>query len=290
MNMTFLVNILLIGLTLFFAFRIMKLGRRTKENKKMLKILDSFDEREEFFRSADEFIATEKNQEFVNKVAVLRLWGDAFYERDEEFKTHLKEVNIGGLLNPDGKNKGYDMNEDSFFYLYLAIPNRLYYRKRDDLRSMLYERMAEYDTVNENTVLKKLCEENKKFYDNIEDRGKEFISKLLSGEYGGYKYSKQLIGLYKHCEEAILAVLKREEGDEEGYQECLRNLEHFAKETRLGRRWTKELGIEIAEESEASEEETIDVEELNAEEEKWDGGPAEGEGSAEDAAEKDGEE
>ena len=255
MNMTLIVNVFLIAMTLFFAFRILKLSGRTKENKKMLKILDSFDDRDVFFESAEDFIATEKNQEFVNKVSVLRLWGDAYYERDEDYKRHLAELNIDGLLDPDGKKNGYSQNEDSFFYLYLAIPNRMYYRGRNDLRKMIYERMAEYDDVNDNAILRVLNAENRKFYEDKEDKGKAFINSLLDGEYGGYKYSKQLIGLYKHCEEAILAVILRDEGDEEGYQECVSNLEHFAKETRLGKRWTKELGIEIKDEEETPAEE-----------------------------------
>ena len=253
MNVTLVINVFLIVLTLFFASKILKLSGRTKENKKMLKILDSFDDRDTFFSSADEFISTEKNQEFVNKVAVLRLWGDAYYERDEEFRTHLQEVNIDGLLNPDGKNRGYEMNEDSFFYLYLAIPNRLYYRKRDDLRSLLYERMEAYEAANENALLRKICQENKKFYDRKDDFGKSFIKSLLDGEYGGFKYSKQLIGLYKHCEEGILAVILKEEGDEEGCEECMNNLSDFAKNTRLGKRWTKELGIELKDEETAED-------------------------------------
>ena len=255
MNMTLIVNVFLIAMTLFFAFRILKLSGRTKENQKMLKILDSFDDRDVFFESAEDFIATEKNQEFVNKVSVLRLWGDAYYERDEDYKRHLAELNIDGLLDPDGKKNGYSQNEDSFFYLYLAIPNRMYYRGRNDLRKMIYERMAEYDEVNENALLRVLNAENRKFYEGREDKGKAFINSLLDGEYGGYKYSKQLIGLYKHCEEAILAVILRDEGDEEGYQECVSNLEHFAKETWLGKRWTKELGIEIKDEEETPAEE-----------------------------------
>jgi hypothetical protein len=253
MNVTLVINVFLIVLTLFFASKILKLSGRTKENKKMLKILDSFDDRDTFFSSADEFISTEKNQEFVNKVAVLRLWGDAYYERDEEFRTHLQEVNIDGLLNPDGKNRGYEMNEDSFFYLYLAIPNRLYYRKRDDLRALLCQRMEAYDGINENALLRQIALENRKFYDRKDDFGKRFINSLLEGEYGGFKYSKQLIGLYKHCEEGILAVILKEEGDEEGCEECMNNLSDFAKNTRLGKRWTKELGIELKDEETAED-------------------------------------
>ena len=123
------------------------------------------------------------------------------------------------------------------------------------LDSALQRHMAEYDEVNENALLRVLNAENRKFYEGREDKGKAFINSLLDGEYGGYKYSKQLIGLYKHCEEAILAVILRDEGDEEGYQECVSNLEHFAKETRLGKRWTKELGIEIKDEEETPAEE-----------------------------------
>jgi hypothetical protein len=260
MSITIIVNIVLLVITAFLAFRVLKMSGRNKQNQKMLAILDSFDDRETFFRDADAFIAEHDGEEFCHKVCVLRLWGDAFYERDEEFKAHLSELNIDGLLNPDGKGKGYDVNEDSFFYLYLAIPNRLYYRKRDDLRSMIYEKMSAYDTVNENALLRLINLENRKFYDNKEDRGKAYIRSLLDGEYGGYKYSRQLIGLYKHCEEAILAVILRDEGNNEGYEECMSNIDNFAKTTRLGKRWCKELGIEIP------EEETEDTAEETAEE------------------------
>jgi hypothetical protein len=267
MSITIIVNIVLLVITAFLAFRVLRMSGRNKQNQKMLAILDSFDDRETFFKDADAFIEEHSGEEFCHKVCVLRLWGDAFYERDEEFKTHLSELNIDGLLNPDGKNKGYDVNEDSFFYLYLAIPNRLYYRKRDDLRSMIYEKMSAYDGVNENALLRMISLENRKFYDSREDRGKAYIRSLLDGEYGGYKYSRQLIGLYKHCEEAILAVILKEEGDNAGYEECMNNIDNFAKTTRLGKRWCRELGIEIAEdEPEETAEETAEsaIEELPA--------------------------
>jgi len=253
MSVNLIVNIVLLIFTGFMAFRIFKMYGRNKLNQKMLNILDSFDNRDQFFHDADAFIEEHQGEEFSHKVCVLRLWGDAFYERDEEFRKHLGELNIDGLLNPDGKNKGYEVNEDSFFYLYLAIPNRMYYRNRDDLRSLMYEKMQAYDETNANALLKRICEENRHFYAHEGDRGKAYIQSLLEGEYGGFKYSRQLIGLYKHCEEAILAVILKDEGDQEGFEECMKNIDNFAHNTRLGKRWTKELGIEIQEEKEETE-------------------------------------
>ena len=76
-------------------------------NQKMLAILDQIDQEETFFEEADRFIETEKDAEFVQKVSVLRLWGDTFYERNDAFRQHLDELNLETLLNPNGKQKGF---------------------------------------------------------------------------------------------------------------------------------------------------------------------------------------
>ena len=253
MNVSFVINLVMIGFTLFMVYRIIKLNSRNKLNKKMLSILDTIDDPDTFFAEADKFIETEKDAEFKEKVGVLRLWGDVFYERDDAFKEHLEALNIDTLLNPDGKNKGFSANEDSFFYLFMAVPNRLYYRKRDDLRAMVEEKLSAFEEGTKNGLLKKIFEENKKFYEGTEDRAKPFIESLLEGDYGGYQYSKQLIGLYKHCEEAILAVLHKEAGETEAYEECMADVKNFGTNTRLGKRWLKELGLELPEEPEETE-------------------------------------
>ena len=204
MNPSFLFNIILIGITAFMFYRIIMLWGRSKYNKKMLAILDQIDDKDAFFKAADAFINEEKDAEYVQKVSVLRLWGDTFYERDEEFKAHLEELNIDTLLNPTGKKQTKGANEDSFFYLYVAIPNRLHYRKRKDLRRLLDEKLAPSAEANQDLLLREIYDQNKKFYDGTEDRGIEFMKKLMDGEYSGYAYSKQLIGLYKHCEELFV--------------------------------------------------------------------------------------
>ena len=266
MNASFLFNLVMFAISAFMLYRIIMLTGRQKSNKKMLAILDQFDDEQGFFEAANQFIETEKDAEFVQKVSVLRLWGDTFYEKDEDFKKHLAELNIDTLLNPDGKNKGFSQNEDSFFYLYMAIPNRLNYRKAEGFRKLLHEKLSAYDEANAQVLLKKIYEENKKYYDNTDDRGRAFIESFLEGEYGGYKYSKQLIGLYKSCEEALLAKMYEEENNTERYEECMKDIETFGTKTRLGIRWIKEVGLsypeepEEEEESEEAEEETEETE------------------------------
>ena len=252
---------LLIGITVYMFWRVIVLSGRGRLNKKMLGILGKFDDEEVFFTEADAFINENKDPEYGQKVRVLRIWGDAFYERDEAFKEHLEDLNIDALLSAGKKNQGFSNNEDSFFYLYVAIPNRLYYRGRRDLRTILDEKLSAYEEVNGDTLLKKLYDENRKFYDRTDDQGREFIRSLLAGDYSGYRYSKQLIGLYKNCEEGILAAQYREEGNTEKYEECLADLKNFAENTRLGARWLTELGIEYPKEEEAEDEESAQEEE-----------------------------
>lgn len=269
--MSLILNLILIGISIYMFYRVIALSGRGRLNKAMLGILDKIDNKDEFFAAADEFIRENKDPEYGQKVRVLRLWGDVFYERDEEFKEHLEDLDIDVLLNPTKKNQGFANNEDSFFYLYMALPNRLNFRGRKDLRALLEEKLAPYAEINGDTLLKAIYDENKKFYERTDDQGQTFIRNLLAGEYAGYRYSKQLIGLYKHCEEAILAAQYKEAGNTEGYDECIANLKNFATNTRLGIRWMKELGIdypteEPEEETEAAETDDAVTEEVSAEE------------------------
>ena len=266
MNASFLFNPVLFAISAYMLYRIFMLTGRQKSNRKMLEILDQFDDEQRFFESADQFIETGKDAEFVQKVSVLRLWGDTFYEKDEDFKKHLEELNIDTLLNPDGKKKGFSQNEDSFFYLYMAIPNRLNYRKAEGFRKLLDEKLAACDEANAKVLLKKIYEENKKYYENTDDRGRAFMESFLEGEYGGYKYSKQLIGLYKNCEEALLAKMYEEENNTERLEECMEEIKTFGTKTRLGIRWLKEVGLSYPEEPE--EDEDTDAEEDEAETEE----------------------
>ena len=92
-------------------------------------------------------------------------------------------------------------------------------------------------------MLYTLSKENEKFYKNEDDLGKSFYEKVLNGEYSEYKYSKQLIGLYKNIISAMLAAIYKKEDNTEKFKEILLDVREFAK-TPLGDRWIKELGLD----------------------------------------------
>ncbi len=286
---------LILILLFWMIFSIISMQKRNSKNKKMLDILSKFDDRDTFFEQADEYISTEKDAEYNTKLQVLRLWGYTFYEEDEKFREQLEALDLNPILFK-GNKSNFSSNEDSFFYLFVAIPNRLYYRNRDDLRQLMTEKMAAYDSALSDTMLKAINEAAARFYTKTEDCGKEFFRILVNGEYSGMRYSKQLIGLYKQTAEIFLSKMAQDENDEETFKGYLDDLKSFS-QTRLGGRLIKEIGVvlpeepaeetaEEAEEAEAAAEEPETAEEpVSSEEETAEPAeeePAEGEEAEEE--------
>lgn len=254
-----LISIILFVLLAYMVYRTIVLGKRSKKNQAMLKILDQMDDEEVFYKAADDYIASEPDVEFKAKVGVLRLFADALYDRDEDFKEHLEELNITDLLKDQGRTKGFDLNEDSFVYLCQFIPGRLWYRNRFDLVDLLKAKLDTSADKLEHTMVMAMWKAEEQFYKKEGDRGRAFAQSLQDGTYEGYVYSKQLIGIYKNMMLAVLTRLNREEGREEDVQNAAEELGRFS-ESRLGKRWLTEWGLEDmiakSEEEEGSEEKT----------------------------------
>lgn len=266
-------------LMIYMIIRILILQKRNRENQGMIKVLDLIHDEDAFYPACDAYIAKEKSQEFVTKMQVLRLWADTRYEHDEDFHKDLESIDLNKLVKDDkGNTKKKDallLDEDSFFYLYLAIPNRLYYRKNEKLREELDKKLDSWKDLTGDLLIKKIHEAATAFYDNTGDKGKAFFQQVMDGDYGQYDYSKQLIGLYKHCIEGFLAVLAKEEGTlDQFYQENLEDLKQF-KNTNLGSRWLEELSVELPveekeEKNDPSQYDAAPAEEKNPEEKKED--------------------
>ena len=109
-------SFVLLVVLVYMIFRTATLGMRTKKNQDMIKILNQMDEPEEFYKEADAYIEANKDPEFTQKVAVLRLFADAAYDHDDLFLKHLEELEINQLLDIGKKKKdGFSQNEDSFY-------------------------------------------------------------------------------------------------------------------------------------------------------------------------------
>ncbi len=235
--------------TAYLIVKMVHMAKRNTRNKRMLAVLDKFHDEQAFYQAADAFLNSEKDNEYSSKTRILRLWADIRYEHDEEFFKDLEALDLTPIVN----EKTIQLNEDSLFYMFLAIPNRLYYRKRMDLLEPLDDKLKEIDEKTASLLVRKISEENRKYYNHIGDLGKEFYTKVLIGDYGQYFYSKHLIAMYKRIVATMLARIALDEGNQEEFNAQLSFLEVF-ETSPLGERWLMELGIELPHAKEVEEE------------------------------------
>ena len=265
-----IITILLYAIVIFMFFRTMSASKRVKKNKVLIAAMQSIKEEEDFFEKINEVIDSEEG-EFKAKAQVIKLWGMAYHQRYAQFANQLDSINIDDLIM-QGKNGGISIenDEDSFVYLYLAIPEILYANGRTEERQMLKDKMAPYQDRLSDQVSCALSEAMDRIFENRDDKGLEFCEKLLAGDYGDYSYSKSMIGLYKSIAGAQAAKIYSLRGDSDKYNELLPMLEEFA-QSGIGSRWIKGLGLnvnsdqvledkeETEEGSEEDENETFDI-------------------------------
>lgn len=237
--MDFLINVILFVIAVVMMVKAMTLNKRNKKGKAVIDIVNSVDDEELFRQKADAMIQGD-DIEFAQKARVLKLWGMAYHHNFRGFESALNDINVDLLIREKNGRVNIEPDEDSFFYLYLAIPNLLEGAKRKDLRMKVDEKMKAYDKLLSSHFCMRLHEAVTKFYDHQDDRGLSFFEKVLDGEYGDYVYAKSMIGLYKSIATTHAGVLYKEEGNTEKYEECLPYIENFG-EYGVGKRWLKAL-------------------------------------------------
>lgn len=242
-----LINVLMYALMVYLMFRMFRLSKRNKKNQQLIKMVNTIED-EAFFDNCDDYINTIQDTVFENKARIIKLWGMTYKHTYYGFEQLLEDINIDCLFNP--KTGGIAENEDSFFYMYLAIPNMLYADNEIERKAMVFEKLAPYtDRLNSelSKVIGLCCE---KYYQNEGDRGEEFYKKVIDGDYGGYKYSKSLIGLYKMICNAMLIKICSERGEDISEYDGL--FRSFA-QTGVGKRWCKAIDLELPAEEEPEE-------------------------------------
>ena len=229
------------------AYLVIKMFISSKRNGKNKMIIDAvrlINEKEMFFNRVDQLISTVNDPEFANKGRVLKLWGCAYHQDFSEFDSTLQELDIDSLIEDKKGVKSIDTNEDSFFYLYLAIPNVLHHVGRDDLRTTMHAKLQPYEEILGNQLSKALSDQFDKYYDSKEDRGQAFFEKLLEGDYEGYIYSRTMIGIYKNLANATLYKIYQDQAKFDQLEEMKPMLEQFA-QTGVGKRWIQSLDITL---------------------------------------------
>lgn len=259
-----ILNILLYIMIAYMAFNIFKNSRMSRQNQSLVGVINSINEPDVFFTKAEELIETSETSLYKNKGRVLKLWGTAYHERYDSFEEVMNSIEIDELINRSKSIPSITSSEDSFFYLFLAIPNILEGKGKREYRLMLENKMsAAAEELKDQMVVQmaKACDE---FYEEENDRGLSFFERILEGDYEGVIYSKNLIGLYKMICSSMCAKLYKEAGNTEKYEEMLPMTEKLA-ETGVGQRWL--AGIDLTVEPK-KEEDTAEIEEVSKGEEE----------------------
>ncbi|MBQ6489893.1 MAG: hypothetical protein IJI75_11795 [Solobacterium sp.] len=262
-----LTTIMIIFMIFYMIYSNIGMGKKTVKSKKLNAVLQDMPDKDLIFQELNEMIAEETDPAFTAKYKVIKLWASIYHNENDLFLEVLDELDIDPLIS-DGKKNTVINYEDSFFYLLLAIPNRLFYAEEPELMKKFYEKLEPYHETLKSYLVYGLGMAAKKYYLNEDDLGREMYVKLDEGEYGEYRYNKQLIGIYKNIASSFMAGIALQQNDMELYEEQIPYLKSFSKGG-LGSRWLKELGIELPEEAEEAEDEFDEEsdEEESAEEE-----------------------
>ncbi len=239
------------ALLIFMALRMFNIIKASKRGRVVVEAVQKVADENEFY----EYINENKEKatpDIKTKLEIIELWGKAFHKNNKNYEELVNKLELNNLLVNTNKGTSIERAEDAFFYLALAIPNMLYGNGLNEERKMVNNKLKEIkDDISDQLVIN-IGEACNKYYDNIDDKGQSFFEKVLEGDYGEYKYSKQLIGLYKEICNAMLYKIYDEKGDERK-AEYKDSLDLFA--TRgVGERWLKAIDLEVNNEVEIEEE------------------------------------
>ena len=247
-----LMNFVLLAVMIYMLVRMMVLNKRQKKNKVLIDCVNAIKDEDTFFNKIDNMISTINDPEFETKGRVLKLWGMAYHQKYENFEETLAQIDMTTLMKTQKGSLSIDLDEDSFFYMYLAIPNLLHNAERDDLREKIEEKMKEYDDKLQGQLVREISLNIDKYYAGTEDKGLSSYEKVLNGDYGEYTYSRTMIGIYKSIVNAMAAELYKENGRDDKYQEAEEMLKDFY-QTGVGKRWINGLGLQVEEENDTIE-------------------------------------
>ena len=244
-----ILNILMYVLLAYMVINMIRNSRQRTQNQSLVSVINAIQDPDEFFRKADEMIETSETELYINKGRVLKLWGSAYHERYDMFQEVLNTIDTNALISRKNGTVSILSSEDSFFYLYLAIPNILEGNKQRAYREMLAEKLAPVSEELKNQMVVQLSGYCDQYYREEGDKGLSSFEKILEGDYEGVDYSKNLIGLYKMVCSAMCAKIYEVENNTEKYEEVLPMTQSFAK-TGVGRRWLKSIDLQIEEQTE----------------------------------------
>ncbi len=222
--------------------RMIIMNREGKKNSGLIDAVRNVNNPDLFFEKINEVLAGNYDELFLQKAYVIKLWGICYTGVYDDWDDTLKHIDIDRFIDHKRGAATIQYNEDSILYLYLVLPEMLHYSGNEDKKAELTARLEAYRSDLEGQLVLRLHDEFEKFYSNEDDKGQKFFEQLLEGEYEGYSYSKQMIGVYKSMCACDLAKIYEEQGTPEKIADNEDLITSFTGIT-LGKKWVTDLGL-----------------------------------------------
>ena len=251
--MSMLINVMMYALMIYMIIRMFTMNKSVNKRRRVITVINQIQDKDAFFAAADDLIANAEDSVIETKTKIIKLWGMVYHNDFTGFEDLLAQIDLNPLFTTKKGALSIEENEDSFFYLLLAVPNMLYGNGENELRKLVEKKIHEYDEVLSGQLTKAVSDHCTLFYDKTEDLGEEFFRSVSAGEYPGYKYSRQLIGLYKNICDTMMCKILQDRGDDiSEYESYARGFANSG----VGKRWISaiDLKIELPAEDEEPEE------------------------------------
>lgn len=235
---------------IYMIFRMFSMNKGVNRRRKIISVVNQIPDEQAFYEAADQLLREEEDPVIQAKTRVIRLWGMIYHDNTDHFEDELNEIDLEPLFTEKKGRITIEADEDSFFYLLLSTPNMLYGLGRNDLIGKIFDKVSAYDDRLNNQLIKAIADHCRLFYEGKEDLGEAFFRKIDEGDYPGYIYSKQLIGVYKNICDTMLCKILADRGED--YSDFEIYAESFAK-MGIGKRWISVLGLELKSEDQPSD-------------------------------------
>lgn len=260
-------SFLLLIMTVIVIMMLVSNFRKIKNVRKDARYVDAYmrilRDEEGSHENLDNYIGEEVNPELINKSLIVKVYTDLLDRRNAG--ETVERINFDEVFGVDGNyvSEKVSRNSDTFVWLLLDLfkANEL---NNEGLLDALYEKVSKYEMERqvEYLVFKAAYE----IFKNKEDKDLSFLNKLLQGDYVGYAYDKQLVGVFKKISAALLVYANAEINQEDEVM-----LKDFSG-TQVGNRILRSLSLldryRVEETKEENKEEEVpQIEEENKEEE-----------------------
>lgn len=196
---------------LYLAYRNIVMYKRIKLNKTYVNLFNEIfkEDNENAYVQVVNYINETENVEFKNKGRIFQLY--LALKENLPYEECLNALDFKELFytndKPDARKAGF--NSDTFVWV-IATMVKAYSKGHIDVIDELVAKLSIHQDLLNQYVEYTLVTNVAKCLKGEEERGVEFMSNLINGNYNEYKYDPRLIGFYKKMATTFLAYSGQE--------------------------------------------------------------------------------